>query len=285
MRRVLQVVAVPDGAPLAAAVELHRFLDLAGVEVRSLAGGPAPSGTASDHEPLPPMAPSARSLAALTQLRREARWADVVVLRGRAASWLARGAGPASVWCVDDPLPGRPLPRRRVGAVVRPDDLPPVVVPPVRLPAAARLAARVGLGVPDGAPVARVRLGVDGRTGPELGALLAAGGWWVVPGGADGELAAAAADVVVHVPSSAGAPDCDVLRDVLAGAVPLTPAGGDWHGASLDPDAFAGALRDLADESRRATAAAVAADGVLERHGPDSAGVRWLELLRGVARV
>ena len=294
-RRVLQVVAVPDGAPLAAAGELHRFLDTAGVEVRTLAAGPAPSTARPPSVVLPPMAPSARSLAALTQLRREARWADVVVLRGRAGAFLARGAGLRAVWCVDDPARGRAVPRRRVGATVVPvaveggtpdhvDVLPPVVVPPVRLPVAARSAARTALGAPDGAPVVLLGAGVGPAAARSLAADAAGAGWWVVPAGADAELVLAATDVVVHAPVAGSGVAVDTLLRVLAGAAPLTPAGGDWAGRSHDSAAFAAGLGRLADGAARSPAASAAATEVLERYGPDTAGAQWLALLGRVGR-
>ena len=84
------------------------------------------------------MAPSARSLAAHTQFRREQRWADVVVLRGEAPASAAgvvriRGAAPTVLHLADDaarwcsaPVPSRALrlAARADALVVRgPDDV------------------------------------------------------------------------------------------------------------------------------------------------------------------
>ncbi len=96
--RVLQVLGTTDADDDAdASLDLHRGLAHLGVEVRTLAL--APGRTAGFQTEIPTMGPSVRSLAAVTQLRREQRWADVVVLRGEApvaaAGWLpARGAPP-----------------------------------------------------------------------------------------------------------------------------------------------------------------------------------------------
>ncbi|HLU42479.1 MAG TPA: hypothetical protein VKZ55_08790 [Microthrixaceae bacterium] len=58
----------------------------------------APGRTGGLAELVPAIAPSRRTLAALTQLRREARWADVVVLRSTRAvpplAGLLRGGPP-----------------------------------------------------------------------------------------------------------------------------------------------------------------------------------------------
>ena len=79
--RVLQLVADTDADPTVdAAVELHRRLAEAGLEVRTLALTP---GDRPGHESVLPMiAPSRRSLAARSGVQAERRWADVVVLHG-----------------------------------------------------------------------------------------------------------------------------------------------------------------------------------------------------------
>ncbi|WP_255626090.1 glycosyltransferase [Dermatobacter hominis] len=116
--RVLQVLADTDDRDDGrAALDLHRSLTAAGVEIRTLAL--APGRQAGLAGVVPTMSPSARSLAAHTQLRREQRWADVVVLRGEApaaAAGLApiRSAPPtvlalgseAERW-LDGPVPSR----------------------------------------------------------------------------------------------------------------------------------------------------------------------------------
>lgn len=79
--RVLQVLGTTDVDDDAiAALDLHRGLSRTGVEVRTLALAPGRAGGLGSVVPV--MAPSVRSLAAHTQLRREQRWADAVVLRG-----------------------------------------------------------------------------------------------------------------------------------------------------------------------------------------------------------
>lgn len=86
-------------------MELHHGLADAGIEVRTLALAPGRGRLPS--LPIPAMSPSPRSLAAHTQLRREQRWADVVVLRGArvaAASGLVhvRSAPPSVLHLTDE---------------------------------------------------------------------------------------------------------------------------------------------------------------------------------------
>lgn len=71
-------------------LKLHRDLAAAGIEVRTVAIGPGPRGGLDAAVPV--LAPSRRSPAAITQLRREQRWADVVACSGgRAARVQALG--------------------------------------------------------------------------------------------------------------------------------------------------------------------------------------------------
>ncbi len=184
--RILQVLGDTDEDDDGrAALDLHRALTDIGVEVRTLALAPGrQAGLASE---VPTMSPSARSLAAHTQLRREQRWADVVLLRGEApasAAGLARvrNAPPtvlqlgadAAAW-IDGPVPSRAARALgRVDAVVvtsvadlavadrlglRPDELTvvPYGVPigPVVSPAR-RSAARAALGLPAAGLVAHL---------------------------------------------------------------------------------------------------------------------------------
>ncbi|HNG25107.1 MAG TPA: hypothetical protein PLC03_14175, partial [Microthrixaceae bacterium] len=80
--RVLQVLGHNDRDGVGqASLELHRELARRGMQVRTLAL--APGREAGLSAVVPTMSPSARSLAAHTQLRREQRWADVVILRGQ----------------------------------------------------------------------------------------------------------------------------------------------------------------------------------------------------------
>lgn len=118
--RVLQIVADNDAVDdNLAALDLHRALSRTGSEVRTLAL--APGGDAGLASELPTMAPTQRSLAAHTQFRREQRWADVVILRGEAASAAAgvariRNAAPTVVHLTSEvdrwsraPVPSRAL--------------------------------------------------------------------------------------------------------------------------------------------------------------------------------
>ncbi|MCB1011941.1 MAG: hypothetical protein H6517_08080 [Microthrixaceae bacterium] len=74
------------------AVHLHRGLVAHGAEVRSVAL--APGGDGALDEAVPVLAPAPRSLAAMLQLRREQRWADLVVCAGDVAALLQRMTGP-----------------------------------------------------------------------------------------------------------------------------------------------------------------------------------------------
>jgi len=105
--RVLQVLGHNDRDGVGqASLELHRELARRGMQVRTLAL--APGREAGLSAVVPTMSPSARSLAAHTQLRREQRWADVVILRGQvpaAAAGLSRmsGAPPTVLALTDEP--------------------------------------------------------------------------------------------------------------------------------------------------------------------------------------
>ena len=74
------------------AVHLHRGLVAHGAEVRSVAL--APGGDGALDEAVPVLAPAPRPLAAMLQLRREQRWADLVVCAGDVAALLQRMTGP-----------------------------------------------------------------------------------------------------------------------------------------------------------------------------------------------
>ena len=88
--RVLQLIGDTDAiAEHRAAVELHRSLTAAGLEVRTLAL--APGSTGGLEELVPAVAHARTSLAARTQVTQERRWADVVVLHG------SRVLGPATL--------------------------------------------------------------------------------------------------------------------------------------------------------------------------------------------
>lgn len=82
--RVLQVLADTDeSAATRAGLSLHTILADAGLELRTVALAP---GRRGEHAALiPVVAPGRRTLAALTQLHTESRWADVVVFHGTRA--------------------------------------------------------------------------------------------------------------------------------------------------------------------------------------------------------
>jgi hypothetical protein len=82
--RVLQVLADTDADPVNRfAVDLHPALSDLGFEVRTLALAPGATGELASV--IPAISPSRRSLAATTELRREARWADVVLFHSARA--------------------------------------------------------------------------------------------------------------------------------------------------------------------------------------------------------
>lgn len=226
VRRVLQVLADPDPSPAsAAAAALHRFLVARGFEVRTLALGPGRRpGLESD---VPPMSPSYRSLAALLQFRREAVWADAVLLRGRRTAHVARFGGVPCVWCVDDPA-GRP-PKSGSAPVVVPDEAsaawlgrPALVLAPVveqpELPDAARSAARELLNVAPGARMVLVLDGPDDRVAAAVRSASAGGAHVLRPGEAEDDVLFAAADEVVRTDESLVEHPVDLVRAVLAGA-------------------------------------------------------------------
>ena len=109
--RLLQLVADTDAGPVQErALALHRALVERGQEVRTLALAPGRSGQLAST--LPVLAPGRRSLAALTAVRAEARWADVVIFHGLAST--PPGVGllrslPRAVLLVEDEPPAQVL--------------------------------------------------------------------------------------------------------------------------------------------------------------------------------
>lgn len=87
--RLLQVIPdTSDTSGNLAALRHHELLARDGVEVRTLALGPGPGRVVT---PLvPAMAPSARSLAASAQLRRELRWPDLAIAVGHLPKAMVR---------------------------------------------------------------------------------------------------------------------------------------------------------------------------------------------------
>lgn len=81
VRRLLQVLADTEASDRnRSALQLHRSLVAEGWDVRTLAL--APGRRADLAATIPVMAPSRRSLAAVSQFRTEQAWADIVLLRG-----------------------------------------------------------------------------------------------------------------------------------------------------------------------------------------------------------
>jgi len=193
--RVLQVLGDTDADDDGhAALDLHRALGRLGAEVRTLALTPGRSaGLAAT---VPTMGPSAGSIATHTQLRREQRWADVVVLRGERPAACAgmarvRGGPPVVLHLTNEvsrwrhqPVPSRALRLAgRSAALVLPcrrdrdvatrlgvsEDLVHVVaygVDPLGVRSdAERSAARDALGLPADAVVAHV---LDGPLAAEV---------------------------------------------------------------------------------------------------------------------
>lgn len=79
--RVLFVLADTNRSVAGTAViELHRALANLGVQMRTVALGPGRGGGLDNV--IPVLSPASRSLSAVTQLRREQRWSDVVVCWG-----------------------------------------------------------------------------------------------------------------------------------------------------------------------------------------------------------
>lgn len=90
--RVLFVLDDTDDTTRSAVVlGLHRELAATGVQMRTVALGPGRRGGLDRIVPV--LAPASRSLSAVTQLRREQRWADVVVCWGSVASLIQRLGG------------------------------------------------------------------------------------------------------------------------------------------------------------------------------------------------
>ncbi len=90
--RLLIVLADTGGSDLNNnALSLHRGLHREGFEVRTIALAPAPHGGLD--EVVPVLAPTTRSLASVMQLRREQRWADVIICAGAAAMFVQRLTG------------------------------------------------------------------------------------------------------------------------------------------------------------------------------------------------
>lgn len=112
---MLSVLGDTDASELSlGALDLHRALGADGVEMRTVALGPGAHG-GLDHL-LPVLGPSSRSMAATLQLRREQRWADVVMCFGAQAAVAQRrtlpGSLPVVVVLADDETRSGPSPRR-----------------------------------------------------------------------------------------------------------------------------------------------------------------------------
>lgn len=90
--RVLFVLADTDRSVASTAIlELHGELVSLGVQMRTVALGPGRRGGLDSVVPV--LSPATRSLAAVSQLRREQRWADVVVCWGVTTSVVQQFGG------------------------------------------------------------------------------------------------------------------------------------------------------------------------------------------------
>ena len=325
--RVLQVLADTDDVDDSRfSLDLHAALATGGLEVRTMALGPGRVGGLESVVPV--MSPSRRSIAAHTQLRREQRWADVVLLRGEAPASVAGlafiGGGPPIVVALgeearrwtDGPVPSRI--RRLVdrgATVVVTDDASAAVAGPlglaseavhvvpfgVALPSppttpAQRTAARSMLGLPAGAPVARV-LGPR-RSGGAATARHAASraGIAVVDDDAgDPEVVTAAADIAVSADQHWSGPSRELLLAGRDGSALVAPSVGatahlvdDTTGVSAGPDAdsLADALERLgAEPDQCRTRGAAAAARVRARYDLAAVAGRWADLLEVASRV
>jgi hypothetical protein len=245
------------------ALDLHRHLASLGAQVRTVALGPGTSGGLDAVVPV--LAPHPRAPAAGLQLRREARWCDVLVLHGShpgrvAHRWVPRGGGPRRVvvlGAADGSWTARRLrPLAGCAAVITTSSaqlhrLESLGVAPRLLPAAAllpsvdvgdaqRRAARRSLGLTEESAVLGVAAPLD-RSPPGGGSASAAlvsaageAGWSVIAVRGDGtgrdEWCGAACDAVLVERSCAdGAPPRGALV-VAAGGGLLMGLGTDLDG-------------------------------------------------------
>jgi glycosyltransferase involved in cell wall biosynthesis len=288
--RVLQVLGdTDDREPSRAALDLHGTLS-GGAELRTIALGPGRRGGLDAVVPV--LAPSRASFAARTQLRREARWADVVVLHGGSAAVAARALdqrGPPAVvalgeepWGWSIAAPARRLRSalaRRVVVVTDPgaaERVRAAGVEPSRLSAIPWAAPPAGAVSPDARRAARVELGLEdsgavarwvGDPGEPDGlevAVEAAGAAGVRLLTADAardpahaELVEAAADVAVLPTRRHAGPPRGLLAAARAGCALVAPR----HGALGDlVDERTGAPAGTGVEEVAAALAALAAD-------------------------
>lgn len=259
--RVLQILTdTADTISNLAALRHHQVLARHGLDVRTLAVAPG-NGTLVP-QVVPTMAPSARSIAAFTQLRRELRWPDVVMavdrvpraVRGRSAVPVVvvsgtgtRRSGLVEAARMEPNVRGIVVPAgdgvtsMDIGHIRTPHD--PVLEPDHRSWAARRNAARAQLGFEaDHLVVAAL----DGQKGNIAEIRIARHGTLVsIDEGPSGMGASEPLDVLVYavdavVPATSprvDPPDClaPLLVDlVTAGAVPVG-----WP-QGLDDDLMAG---------------------------------------------
>jgi hypothetical protein len=255
--RVLMVLGCSDVTDTSLrALDLHRHLAGVGAHVRTIALGPGASGGLDAVVPV--LAPHPRAPAAGLQLRREARWCDVMVVHGGhparvACRWVPRDGRLRRVAVLDaaaaavEAWPVRRLrPLAACATVISTSSsqcrqLEPFGLAPRLLPAAARLplvdvgeaqrwAARRSLGLAEEAAVLGVAAPLSGSSSedgsPPVGLLSAAeaAGWAVVPVRGDGterdEWCGAACDaVVVGRPGTDGPPPRGALVAAAGGAV------------------------------------------------------------------
>ena len=252
--RVLQVVGDTDATDSAlGALGLHAAWVARSVEVRTFAI--APGRRRGLEQAIPVLAPGRRSITAHTQFRREARWADVVVLHGAPPALVAALATPresaALVFAVDPSIEQpseRPLPSRlirlgaRLAGVVNTDPAaakgvasrlgttaPVATIPTgvdlVRTPVGddERRAARSALGLADTtAPIVR-SIGASAEEPTTLRRTVEAlGGHWL-DGRVDPDIARAAADVVAAPNAGPTGPPRALLLAAHAGSAVVAP--------------------------------------------------------------
>lgn len=312
--RILQVLATTDADDVGlAALDLHAALSRHGEAVRSVALGPGWRGGLDGL--LPVLGPSTRALSARTQLRRERRWADVVLLQGptavEAAASRLLGGGPPAVAALDPGSFGsvaEALPATVRAVVVTTID----VSPPARdhLPAAPVVAVpmAVDVGAPPTTPAARaearrlrglpqdvavVRLLDEGANPEAVGdwsAAVAAAGMVRLEPSDDVEVDLAATDVVAWPGSTDLAlPPRALLTSAAAGAAVVVgrcgATTGLLEGAVLVVEAaddLSEALESLRDPEGRGVRGAGAAELVRRDHDIDATAGAWVSALADV---
>lgn len=315
--RILQVLGDTDADdPGRTALDLHGALDRRGQAVRSVALGPGRRGGLDGL--LPVLGPSPRSVSARTQLRRERRWADVVVLHGPVAvdaassRWL-RGGPPtvavldtaglrAAAWGPAGPTQVRALVvTTSDGKLPAPDLLPGgcpcIVAVPVSVDVRAgpttsreRAEARRMLGLdPTVAVVRLVEAGSDPAAVRRWSEEIRRAGMSVLDPSGDVEVDTAAADVVAWPGSASTAlPPRELLASAASGAAAVVggaAAATLVEGGALiveDGGDVARALRPLREPGERRSRGDSAAELVRRHHDLDDVASALVEVLADV---